>query len=155
MRPGFGTVQVTSKVLQCAVHNVPHRIVYTMQNGAWDRLFWGVVLHADEWHLYYNMSSLLWKGLQLETSLGSARFAALMLELWASCSLLLCGAYCAGTLPALRPFLPALAGTHTPASHDLSWLRKKRLAQTYRTGQIRSQLCQHCTRQRLHRCNVL
>eukprot|EP01025_Chloroclados_australasicus_P021410 TRINITY_DN2250_c0_g1_i1.p2 TRINITY_DN2250_c0_g1~~TRINITY_DN2250_c0_g1_i1.p2 ORF type:complete len:211 (-),score=20.31 TRINITY_DN2250_c0_g1_i1:335-967(-) len=37
--------------------------------------------HANELHLYYNMSSLLMKGLQLEQSRGSAYFGVLVTEL--------------------------------------------------------------------------
>jgi hypothetical protein len=37
------------------------------------------------------MASLLWKGLQLESTYGSARYALLVLELWLSSSLLMCG----------------------------------------------------------------
>jgi membrane associated rhomboid family serine protease len=83
-----------------------------LQGGAWHRLFWSALLHADEWHLYYNMSSLLWKGLQLETSLGSARFLLLLLELWASSSALLCAVYWAGTATQLKLFLPGLAAQY-------------------------------------------
>lgn len=63
------------------------------QRRQWGRLFWAALLHGDEWHLYYNMSSLLWKGVQLEASMGSASFAALVGELWLSSHLLLCAAY--------------------------------------------------------------
>ena len=35
-------------------------------------------VHADEWHLYYNMSSLLWKGVHLEKRMGSQPFAKLI-----------------------------------------------------------------------------
>eukprot|EP01031_Cornospumella_fuschlensis_P027847 gene27847-33628_t len=35
-------------------------------------------MHADDVHLYYNMLSLLWKGVQLETQLGSYQFAILV-----------------------------------------------------------------------------
>jgi membrane associated rhomboid family serine protease len=31
------------------------------QERQWPRLFWSAFLHADEMHLFYNMSSLLWK----------------------------------------------------------------------------------------------
>ena len=31
------------------------------QGRQWPRLFWSAFLHADEMHLFYNMSSLLWK----------------------------------------------------------------------------------------------
>jgi hypothetical protein len=29
--------------------------------GQWGRLFWSPFLHGDNMHLYFNMSSLLWK----------------------------------------------------------------------------------------------
>ena len=32
-----------------------------LQDKQWPRLFWSAFLHADEMHLFYNMSSLLWK----------------------------------------------------------------------------------------------
>ena len=32
-----------------------------LQSWQWWRLLWSPVLHADEMHLFYNMSSLLWK----------------------------------------------------------------------------------------------
>ncbi|OQS06535.1 hypothetical protein THRCLA_01425 [Thraustotheca clavata] len=38
------------------------------------RLVVSAFLHGDEWHLYNNLASLLWKGVQLELSLGSQRF---------------------------------------------------------------------------------
>lgn len=46
----------------------------------WDvkRLFLSAFYHADETHLVYNMLSLLWKGVQLEGSMGSAKFAEMV-----------------------------------------------------------------------------
>ena len=38
------------------------------------RLFLSSFFHLDEWHLYFNMMSLLWKGIKLERRLGSAYF---------------------------------------------------------------------------------
>lgn len=32
-----------------------------LQLQEWHRLLWSAFLHADESHLYYNMSSFLWK----------------------------------------------------------------------------------------------
>ena len=61
-----------------------------VQRGEWGRLFWGTVLHADAMHLYYNMSSLLFKGVQLEPALGSVGFGLLITELWVLCSVLYC-----------------------------------------------------------------
>ncbi|XP_054838075.1 rhomboid-related protein 4 isoform X2 [Eublepharis macularius] len=40
----------------------------------WHRLYLSPFHHADDWHLYFNMVSLLWKGINLESKLGSAWF---------------------------------------------------------------------------------
>lgn len=56
----------------------PSAILY---RGEFSRLFWGTVTHADDYHLYYNMGSLLVKGAQLEPSYGSFGFAVLLVEL--------------------------------------------------------------------------
>ncbi|XP_025942781.1 rhomboid-related protein 4 isoform X1 [Apteryx rowi] len=37
----------------------------------WQRLLLSPVHHADDWHLYFNMVSMLWKGIMLERKLGS------------------------------------------------------------------------------------
>ncbi|XP_024383795.1 rhomboid-like protein 14, mitochondrial isoform X1 [Physcomitrium patens] len=46
----------------------------------WDlkRLFLSAFYHVDETHLVYNMISLMWKGVQLEGSMGSQKFAGLL-----------------------------------------------------------------------------
>uniref|UniRef100_A0A8D0F5K1 Rhomboid domain containing 1 n=1 Tax=Strix occidentalis caurina TaxID=311401 RepID=A0A8D0F5K1_STROC len=41
----------------------------------WQRLLLSPVHHADDWHLYYNMISMLWKGIMLEKKLKSIWFA--------------------------------------------------------------------------------
>ncbi|XP_021490782.1 rhomboid-related protein 4 isoform X2 [Meriones unguiculatus] len=41
----------------------------------WQRLLLSPVHHADDWHLYFNMVSMLWKGIKLERRLGSRWFA--------------------------------------------------------------------------------
>lgn len=48
------------------------------------RILWSAFLHADETHIFYNMSSLLWKGAQLEPQLGSFRFLLVIFELLVS-----------------------------------------------------------------------
>jgi membrane associated rhomboid family serine protease len=45
------------------------------------RLALSPLLHGDDMHLYYNMGSLLWKGVQLEQAMGSAGFGALVVVL--------------------------------------------------------------------------
>ncbi|KAK9289224.1 hypothetical protein L1049_017698 [Liquidambar formosana] len=42
------------------------------------RFFLSAFYHMDEPHLVYNMLSLLWKGIQLETSMGSTEFVAMV-----------------------------------------------------------------------------
>ncbi|XP_062439108.1 rhomboid-related protein 4 isoform X2 [Rhea pennata] len=37
----------------------------------WQRLLLSPFHHADDWHLYFNMVSMLWKGIMLERKLGS------------------------------------------------------------------------------------
>lgn len=49
--------------------------------GEWARLLWSPFLHADHLHLYYNLSSFLWKGAQLEPRLGPLPFLRLVAEL--------------------------------------------------------------------------
>ncbi len=42
------------------------------------RLLGSAFVHAGDMHLYYNMSSLLWKGVQIELVSGSAAFASMV-----------------------------------------------------------------------------
>ncbi|KAG7478910.1 rhomboid-related protein 4 [Solea senegalensis] len=42
--------------------------------GDWRRLLLSPLHHADDWHLYFNMVSFLWKGMKLERRLGGAWF---------------------------------------------------------------------------------
>ncbi|GBF96816.1 hypothetical protein Rsub_09672 [Raphidocelis subcapitata] len=65
-----------------------------LKYGQLSRLCWSPFVHADEFHLLYNLSSLLWKGARLEARLGPATFAALTAELLAlSQGLLVVGAW--------------------------------------------------------------
>ncbi|XP_070279437.1 rhomboid-related protein 4 [Myotis yumanensis] len=45
------------------------------QEKDWQRLLLSPFHHADDWHLYFNMVSMLWKGIHLERRLGSRWFA--------------------------------------------------------------------------------
>ena len=56
----------------------PASILY---KGEWQRLVYSAFTHADEYHLYYNMASFLYKGSQLEPLYGSVKFALLIGEL--------------------------------------------------------------------------
>lgn len=43
-------------------------------HGDWRRLFLSPLHHMDDWHLYFNLTSFLWKGIKLERRLGGAWF---------------------------------------------------------------------------------
>lgn len=45
------------------------------------RFFLSAFYHLSETHFFFNMSSLLWKGIQLETSMGSVEFASMVAAL--------------------------------------------------------------------------
>ncbi|CAL8352604.1 unnamed protein product [Lota lota] len=42
--------------------------------GDWRRLLLSPFHHVDDWHLYFNLTSFLWKGINLERRLGGAWF---------------------------------------------------------------------------------
>ena len=44
----------------------------------WRRLLLSPLHHVDDWHLYFNMASFLWKGIRLEQRLGGAWFLYLL-----------------------------------------------------------------------------
>ncbi|XP_076002718.1 rhomboid-related protein 4 [Genypterus blacodes] len=44
----------------------------------WQRLLLSPLHHVDDWHLYFNMVSFLWKGMRLERQLGGAWFVYLL-----------------------------------------------------------------------------
>uniref|UniRef100_A0A3P8V9M1 Rhomboid domain containing 1 n=1 Tax=Cynoglossus semilaevis TaxID=244447 RepID=A0A3P8V9M1_CYNSE len=44
----------------------------------WRRLLLSPLHHGDDWHLYFNMVSFLWKGMKLERQLGGAWFLYLL-----------------------------------------------------------------------------
>lgn len=48
------------------------------RNKEWRRLFLSPLHHIDDWHLYFNMASFLWKGIRLERRLGGSWFLYLL-----------------------------------------------------------------------------
>ncbi|CAH1781535.1 unnamed protein product [Owenia fusiformis] len=54
-------------------------IVNVWYRQEWMRVLLAAFYHADDWHLYYNMVSFLWKGLTLERKLGSGYFLYVIL----------------------------------------------------------------------------
>uniref|UniRef100_H3AZ75 Rhomboid domain containing 1 n=1 Tax=Latimeria chalumnae TaxID=7897 RepID=H3AZ75_LATCH len=96
----LGFILLLSQIFQVGINNVPPVTLATLglniflflnpiaplgdvcisvQNAYdgkdWKRLFFSPVHHADDWHLYFNMVSMLWKGIKLERRLGSVWFA--------------------------------------------------------------------------------
>eukprot|EP01064_Diplonema_japonicum_P037790 TRINITY_DN8974_c0_g1_i1.p1 TRINITY_DN8974_c0_g1~~TRINITY_DN8974_c0_g1_i1.p1 ORF type:complete len:315 (+),score=38.45 TRINITY_DN8974_c0_g1_i1:49-945(+) len=49
--------------------------------GDYRRLLTYAFIHANDWHLAYNMSSFTWKGYNLERQLGTSRFLAMVILL--------------------------------------------------------------------------
>lgn len=56
------------------LENVCISVEQGFYEGDWHRLYLSPFHHADDWHLYFNMVSLLWKGMKLERRLGSVSF---------------------------------------------------------------------------------
>lgn len=56
----------------------------------WDakRIIFSALIHVDDWHLYHNMISFLWKGYHLEHKLGSVRFLLTVFYLLVLCHVL-------------------------------------------------------------------
>ncbi|KAL6471792.1 hypothetical protein MHYP_G00204420 [Metynnis hypsauchen] len=100
---GLGLLLLASQVFQLGTDNIPPVTLATLGlnvylflfplkpllqtcvsvqqaywNGDWYRLLLSPFHHVDDWHLYFNMVSLLWKGIKLETRLGGAWFAYLL-----------------------------------------------------------------------------
>ncbi|KAL2775203.1 rhomboid-related protein 4 [Daubentonia madagascariensis] len=57
------------------LHNSCLSVEKCYQHKDWQRLLLSPLHHADDWHLYFNMASMLWKGMNLERRLGSRWFA--------------------------------------------------------------------------------
>lgn len=51
---------------------------YVLRQKQWKRLIFGTLVHASDMHLYFNMISLLWKGVFLEKKFKSQYFAYLL-----------------------------------------------------------------------------
>lgn len=56
----------------------PHLI---LKHKDWRRFFLSAFYHMGESHLVYNMMSLIWKGIQLESSMGSVEYASMVATL--------------------------------------------------------------------------
>lgn len=51
---------------------------YIIKSHDFKRLVTAAFFHLDDWHLYFNMVSFLWKGMKLEKKYGSPYFAYLL-----------------------------------------------------------------------------
>ncbi|XP_053453909.1 rhomboid-related protein 4 isoform X2 [Nycticebus coucang] len=60
------------------LHNSCLSVEKCYQHRDWQRLLLSPLHHADDWHLYFNMVSMLWKGIHLERRLGSRWFACVI-----------------------------------------------------------------------------
>jgi len=64
--------------LPSSIGHVCVSALHTLYREDWRRLFIAAFYHADDMHLYFNMTSLLWKGLKLERRFGSAHFGCMI-----------------------------------------------------------------------------
>ena len=88
-RMGFGNIpSVTMGVIIANVYTFLTNSVrfsdvclslYGIMRGQYFRLLTSAFVHADDWHLSYNMTSFMWKGAQLERAMGTAKFISLLL----------------------------------------------------------------------------
>ena len=77
-----------------------------------NRIVLSSIIHADDMHLYYNMISLCWKGINLEKEIGSSAFLKLVMFSVVCSHVLL--VLMAAALNALQ-FAPHLSGINTCA----------------------------------------
>ena len=64
--------------LPSSIGDVCVSALHTWYRDDWRRLILAAFYHADDMHLYFNMTSLLWKGLRLERRFGSAHFGCMI-----------------------------------------------------------------------------
>lgn len=67
-------------------------------DGDWKRLVLASFFHLDEWHIYYNMASFMWKGLSLEKDMGSGYFCSLLAVFVVLTNLVYCALHYTATL---------------------------------------------------------
>ncbi|XP_074582766.1 rhomboid-like protein 14, mitochondrial [Curcuma longa] len=60
------------------IHEVSFNPNLILKYGDLKRFFLSPFYHLDDAHLFYNMTSLLWKGIQLETSMDSLEFVSMV-----------------------------------------------------------------------------
>jgi len=76
LRHNFGLLHWIK--LPSSIGDVCVSALHTWYRDDWRRLVLAAFYHADDLHLYFNMTSLLWKGLKLERRFGSAHFGSMI-----------------------------------------------------------------------------
>jgi len=76
LRHNFGLLRKIK--LPSSIGDVCVSALHTWYRDDWRRLVLAAFYHADDMHLYFNMTSLLWKGLRLERRFGSAHFGCMI-----------------------------------------------------------------------------
>eukprot|EP00057_Strongylocentrotus_purpuratus_P030011 XP_780455.2 PREDICTED: rhomboid-related protein 4 [Strongylocentrotus purpuratus] len=61
-----------------SIQNICVSSAHVWYKGDWPRLFLAAWFHLDDFHLYFNMVSFVWKGISLERKFGSPYFAYLI-----------------------------------------------------------------------------
>lgn len=93
----------------------PNKIVLSLANRGEllvNRIILSSLIHVDDIHLYYNMISLVWKGIHLEKRIGSAAYLKLVVySLLCSHTLLVIMAFSLDQLA----FSPHISGFHSCA----------------------------------------
>lgn len=74
-----------------SVHDVCISTHHLVKQKQWSRLVFGTLVHVDDMHLYFNMASLLWKGVILERKFKSQYFCFLLAVFTVLTSLTLVG----------------------------------------------------------------
>lgn len=86
----------------------PYKIIRAFQYDReilWNRLFLSSIIHTNDMHLYYNMLSLAWKGINLENEVGSHTFLWMVVfSLVVSHCLLVLLSYCLYTYCGLNDY---------------------------------------------------
>ena len=76
LRHSFGLLRFIK--LPSSTGHVCVSVLHTWYRDDWRRLVLAAFYHADDLHLYFNMTSMLWKGLRLERRFGSAHFGCMI-----------------------------------------------------------------------------
>ncbi|KAF3693350.1 Rhomboid-related protein 4 [Channa argus] len=74
----FSNLQVPQSCTLLVKYEACVSLQLVHRNKEWRRLFLSPLHHVNDWHLYFNMVSFLWKGLRLERHLGAAWFLYLL-----------------------------------------------------------------------------